>query len=74
MSTPEKTVLQVTGMSCDNCVRHVGAALRELAGVRAVDVQLASGRVSVEHEPARPSVEAMIEAVQEAGYEASAAS
>lgn len=73
MSTPQTTVLNVEGMSCENCVRHVGEALRGLPGVRAVGVELASGRVTVEHEPAQPPAEVLIEAVREAGYEASAA-
>lgn len=68
-----KTVLQVEGMTCNNCVRHVDEALREVAGVQAVEVRLADGRVTVEHDPARAPVAAMLEAVREAGYEASTA-
>ena len=41
------TVLGVTGMSCDHCVRAVTGELTKLAGVHGVDVDLAAGRVTV---------------------------
>jgi copper chaperone len=68
----QETVLDVTGMSCSSCVRHVSAALSELDGVTKVEVRLGEGRVLVQHAPGAPSVDAMIEALREAGYESSA--
>jgi len=64
------TVLSVTGMSCGHCVRHVGEALRPLGGVREVEVQLEQGRALVKHDPQETSPEGLIEAVRDAGYEA----
>ncbi len=40
-------VMQVTGMTCGSCVRHVTAALKAVQGVEDVTVDLASGRVAV---------------------------
>lgn len=37
----------VSGMTCSHCVASVQAAVRELDGVDGVDVDLASGRLSV---------------------------
>lgn len=39
--------LDVQGMSCGGCVKNVSAALRPLAGVSAVDVDLQAGHVTV---------------------------
>lgn len=61
------TVLTVEGMTCPSCVAHVNRALRDLDGVAAVDVRLREGTVTVKHEPAAP-VDALVEALREAGY------
>ena len=61
------TNLRITGMSCNNCVRHVGEALRGVPGVTNVEVSLPD-RASVEHTGA--SLEALVAAVESAGYEA----
>ena len=65
----KQTILRIQGMSCGNCVRHVTGALEKLEGVRSVDVSLAEKRARVEHDPSRPTVEQMIAAVDDAGYE-----
>ena len=39
--------LEVQGMSCGACVKHVTQALQPLAGVSGVDVDLQSGHVRV---------------------------
>lgn len=59
--------LMVEGMTCDNCVKHVTAALRPLAGVQDVDVDLASGRVRITGDA---DSAALIEALDDAGYPA----
>lgn len=68
-----ETVLNVEGMTCANCVRHVDEALRELAGVDEVDVRLSEGRAIVRHDPDRAPITALVDAVREAGYEAAPA-
>lgn len=40
--------ITVTGMTCANCVRHVRETLGALPGVRAVDVDLTSGRATLD--------------------------
>lgn len=67
MTTNQETTFDVEGMTCGSCVRHINEALRELDEVRDVDVRLREGKVVVTHENA--SVEAMLEALRDAGYE-----
>jgi copper chaperone len=57
----------VIGMTCDHCVAAVTNEVSQLLGVTRVDVQLASGLVTVESD--RPLDDAAIVlAVDEAGY------
>jgi copper ion binding protein len=67
-STAVTSTYTVTGMSCEHCVRAVTEEVSAIAGVRDVEVDLASGRVSVtsERELTRSEV---AEAVDEAGYQ-----
>ncbi|SDO53380.1 Copper chaperone CopZ [Pseudomonas arsenicoxydans] len=62
------TELQVEGMSCGSCVKHVNAALQPLAGVGEVTVDLASGRVKV---TGNTDSDDLLSALKEAGYPAS---
>jgi copper chaperone CopZ len=59
--------IQVQGMTCANCVRHVTDALLEIPGVRAAEVDLADGqaRLQVETE-ITPAV--LAGALDDAGY------
>ena len=60
--------LPVQGMTCDNCVRHVTGALRDVEGVTSVDVSLQQQKATVDFDPEVASLEAMAGAVAEAGY------
>ena len=66
------TNLEVLGMTCDNCVRHVEKALRGIDGVEAVDVSLVEARATVEHLDSVTTSE-LVASVEEEGYEARAA-
>jgi len=65
------TTLRITGMSCNNCVRHVGTAFQAVPGVTSVDVSLPDQTAKVVHDDAA-SLDAMLAAVESAGYEAAA--
>jgi copper chaperone len=58
----------VTGMTCDHCVRAVEAEVSEVAGVTAVEVDLGAGRVRVTGDGTVDDA-AVRAAVAEAGYE-----
>lgn len=59
--------LNVTGMTCDHCVRSVTKALQAVPGVEKVSVSLATGHASIEGK-ADPA--ALLRAVEEEGYKA----
>lgn len=61
------TELQISGMSCQHCVRAVTAALSAVPGAGEVAVDLASGRARV---AGAAEVAALIAAVVEAGFTA----
>lgn len=68
---PKRQVhLEVSGMTCGNCQRHVEEALRGLPGVTAATVDLAGHRAAVTYDPRKTDVGAMVAAVGKAGYEA----
>ena len=57
----------VTGMTCGHCVNAVAQEVGRLEGVSAVDVDLSSGRVTVESDAPLDDA-AVAAAVDEAGY------
>jgi copper chaperone len=62
------TTYVVNGMTCDHCVRAVTAELSQVAGVAGVEVDLASGTVTVTSDGPLDD-EAVRSAIDEAGYE-----
>lgn len=62
--------VKVDGMSCDACVRHVTKALADLPGVLSVDVKLAEGEALLGINPDVAMVPAIVEAIEDQGYEA----
>lgn len=64
------TKLRITGMTCNNCVRHVDRALRAVPGVSQVDVSLPEGRADVVHDDAATLAQ-LVAAVESAGYDVS---
>ncbi|MEL7562985.1 cation transporter [Dehalogenimonas sp. 4OHTPN] len=71
MAATDKETLSVKGMSCGGCVRHVEIALRKVAGVLSVAVDLQAGKVTVEFDPAQTTRDALLKSVTAAGYPAS---
>ena len=57
----------VSGMTCEHCVASVTEEVSELPGVTAVDVDLASGRLTVDSD-APLTDDAVRGAVEDAGY------
>src|SRR6476469_3473280 len=67
--TTEHVDLPITGMTCASCANRVERRLNELDGVTA-SVNYATEKASVEFDAAAVAPQALIEAVQSAGYEA----
>jgi copper chaperone len=63
-----QTIYTVAGMSCAHCAGAVSGELRALAGVRDVQVDVSTGRVTVTSD--EPLPEPVVRAaVEEAGYQ-----
>jgi Cu+-exporting ATPase len=69
VETPERVELEIGGMTCASCVARVERKLNRLDGVEA-SVNLATERASVAYDPRRADVEALVAAVESAGYSA----
>jgi len=67
MTTPETHTYSVRGMTCSHCVMSVREEVGDVAGVTAVDVDLASGGVTVTGSDLDAT--AITAAISEAGYE-----
>ena len=65
----EKKTLNIKGMSCQMCVKHVTKALEALDGVTKVKVSLESNSADVTFDPAAVSMANFKSAVTESGYE-----
>ncbi len=68
----ERIAFAVEGMSCAACVRRVETALTKVPGAAEAAVNLATGKVSVDYDPARVAPVDLIAAVEKAGYVAPA--
>lgn len=64
-----KKQINIEGMSCGHCVKHVEAALSEVSGVAEVDVNL-EGKYAIVELNQEVTDSILKEAVEEAGYEA----
>ena len=60
--------LSVPEMDCPSCAGKVEASVRELAGIEAIDPQVATGRLTVEYDEAETDVDAIAARVEAAGY------
>lgn len=62
------STVTVTGMTCGHCAASVREEVGSIPGVTAVDVDLASGNVTIDSE-GDVEADAIKSAVQEAGYQ-----
>jgi Cd2+/Zn2+-exporting ATPase len=62
------TQLSVPEMDCPSCAGKVESSVRDLAGIEAVDPQVATGRLTVEYDEAETDVDAIAARVEAAGY------
>lgn len=60
--------LVVEGMTCASCVRRVEKAIAKVSGVKSAEVNLATHRASISVDPAIVQIEAIVSAVEKAGY------
>lgn len=65
----ETTTIAVSGMTCMGCVASVKRVLDGIAGVSGADVTLQPGQARVSYDPARASLQAIKDAISDAGYD-----
>ncbi|WP_160720591.1 copper chaperone CopZ [Bacillus sp. USDA818B3_A] len=65
----EKITLKVNGMSCGHCVKSIEGSVGELQGVKTVKVQLETGNVDVEFNPAIVTLSKIKETIDDQGYD-----
>lgn len=68
MSDKQTVDLDIKGMSCGHCVKAVQSALAGVPGVAVKEVRIGHATVEVDDRATKP--EALVEAVDDAGYEA----
>jgi len=67
----DNLTLDVSGMSCEHCVKAVKTALSALSGVKDIKVSLKDGKVSFSHDPSQAPLDAIKAAIIEEGFEVS---
>jgi copper ion binding protein len=60
--------MNVQGMSCENCVRHVNRALAKAGGVQNVAIDLPTGKVEFDFDEAKITQQELAAAIEKAGY------
>ena len=66
----KNTILRSQELTCPSCVAKIEKALDAVTGVETAKVHFATGRIEVQHDPERASVDALVKAVRSAGYDA----
>jgi Cu+-exporting ATPase len=70
-NSDNKTDLSVSGMTCNNCARHVTEAVQSVPGVHSAVVNLEARRASVRWAAeSQQNISAVLQAIQKAGYDA----
>ncbi|MDB4885578.1 MAG: copper chaperone [Gemmatimonadetes bacterium] len=63
----ERVTLNIDGMTCGHCVKTVGKAIRELAGVTIEEVKV--GQATVAFDPATATSDQIAQAIEGQGYD-----
>jgi copper chaperone len=66
----ENSIIKVGGMSCQGCVKNIGGVLSALPGVASAEVSLEAGEAKVVFDPQVVTRDALVEAIEDAGFDA----
>jgi copper chaperone CopZ len=64
----QEIVLSVPDISCEHCAHTINSALAPLAGVEAVDTDIAARTVHLRYDPAQVSLDQIAATLDEEGY------
>ena len=59
----------IDGMTCTSCVAHITKAVRKVAGVESVKVDLGTDSAAIAFDPGQTSLTTIAMAIRGAGYE-----
>ena len=68
-NSTEKAEIKISGMSCGHCVARVEKSLKDIDGVKNVEVDLKTGKASVKYDSKKVELSKLKDAVKEAGYD-----
>ena len=68
--TSAELLLDIQGMHCASCVGNIERAVTKLPGVRSAHANLATEQAAVEYDPQQTAPEAVLAAIDQAGYQA----
>lgn len=63
------STIDVMGMSCSHCEHSVKTSVGALAGVSKVQVELKTGKVTVEYDPAQVDLKTIKDTIEDQGYD-----
>ena len=66
----ENTVIKVGGMICQGCVKNITDVLNGMSGVASAEVSLDAGEAKLAFDPQLVSREALLSAIEDAGFDA----
>lgn len=64
-----KTILRSDELTCPSCIAKIEKSLGSVVGVDRAEVRFNSGKIEVDHDPARVSTDTLVGLVRKAGYE-----
>jgi|SRR5690625_2634465 len=67
--TMKQITLQVQGMSCGHCVSSIEDNVGEINGVKSITVKLEDGKVEVEYDANKVTIDDVKKEIEELGYE-----
>lgn len=65
----EKTIMNVSGMSCGNCVKAIEQSVGQLGGVNGVHVNLEANSVEVNFDNNIVKLERIVDIIEDQGYD-----
>ena len=65
----ERVVINISGMSCQGCVRNITGVLQEMPGVSEVVVSLEAGQAEITYDPKKNGPAEFREVIEDAGFD-----
>ncbi len=68
-SEPNKTVINISGMSCNHCARRVEDSLNKLPGVMEAMVSFNENKAIIKYSPEQVGLDKLKDTIMNSGYE-----